>query len=268
MRVRVETRSRLTHPTDEVDRRDASLAGPRPGDPARHASAAVGGLDAEIPGVEDAGDVRPRRRRPQPDRLVRLVPHDPLRDERVALRRREREALEVLAAQRSHVGRVFGVRPAGSPPKRDDGLEPAGAKRVQQPVAPAPAVIPFARLGAVPVERDPHDVEAEPVELRDAIREPSGPNSSHASSWMPNCTPAAPCADPANTPTAHADEHGPEEPHAERIPELGPTEPITSKLPYEIGAATAHRSPAKKNARTTTAYPTSRRTPRRRSSDR
>ena len=140
--------------------------------------------------------VRLGRRGLEPDRLVRLVPDDPALDEPVAVRGLGGELREdVVAVERRDVRSGVAVRPRracprASRPASRPRASSARSSRSERRQRSSPGVA----LDAIPAERHADDVEARGgrAPRRGRASRP-GPNSSQASSWMPNCTLAA-CA--------------------------------------------------------------------------
>ena len=89
----------------------------------------------------------------------------------------------------SDVGAQFGPRPPfaqrGRAPSVTSGCDAALVQTREQRVVSRPVHLPRARLDLAPVDRHPHDVDAEPVEPVEPVVERAGAVRSHASSWMP-----------------------------------------------------------------------------------
>ena len=127
-----------------------------------------------VRGVEELLHVGLGRRRLEPDRLVRLVPDHPPRDEAVAERGLGGELGEDRSLDGRDVRAGVVVRPPGRAPQRHHRLEAVGVERAEQPVGPSPVVVTGRALDAIPAEGHADRVEAQTIELRDAVGEPSG----------------------------------------------------------------------------------------------
>ena len=121
------------------------------------------GVDRRIAGVEELADVDARRSRAKPARLVRLVPHQPLRHPAVARGGGPGEAGErrTLPERSSSPGRRS---PSRRPDDPDHGGDAAAAQAVEDCVAVLPGVLAARRLDLVPVQVEAHDVDAELLE--------------------------------------------------------------------------------------------------------
>ena len=170
VRVRVEASTGAAHAADPLDRRDAAAGAARRGHAARDLRPRDHGVDRRVAGVEDLADVDARRGRAQPARLVRLVPHQPLRHPAVARGGGPGEAGERGRA-RGEVLRPAAVRPPGRPDDPDHGRDPAAAETVEDRVAVLPGVLAARRLDLVPVQVEAHDVDTELLEPVEALVE-------------------------------------------------------------------------------------------------
>ena len=101
--VGVELRVGGGHAMDPGDGRNTSQTAAR----RRHAAADLGvrqhGMDRLVPGVEQMLDVDRRLRRPEPERMVRLVPDQPVPNPGITPRGRSREGAEVTRPRRREV---------------------------------------------------------------------------------------------------------------------------------------------------------------------
>ncbi len=165
VRVRVEPGTRRVHAADEGDRRDPAGRAARRGDAAADLRARRRAVDRGVRGVEQRLRVDARRGRAQPAPLVRLVPDQPVLDERIPVGGAAREACEPPLRARRPV-RASGRRspsaacPRSSPPAPSRarggpaGSRPTGPSRS----APLRASISF-QFERVADELDAHRVE-------------------------------------------------------------------------------------------------------------
>ena len=144
VRIGVELGAGAVHAANEVDRRDAAVGPARGGDSAGHLRASGGAMDGVVGGIEQRLRVDARRGRAKPAPLVRLVPDQPVADERIAIRHAAREACERPLRARRPVGRAAAVRPARRAPEGHDRDDPAAVEAAQDRVGLLPVGSPSA----------------------------------------------------------------------------------------------------------------------------
>ena len=175
VRVRVEASVRGSHPPDPGNRGDATGRSARSGDATADFRAGRRLVDCRVGGIEQLRHIRLRRGRAQPATLVRLVPDEPQLDPGIALRGRGGERRKGRARRRRPARSAAEVCPARSAVERHDGRDPVVAQARQNRVRAPPGPLPADLLDLVPVDRETHEVDADPVELGDPLVERSRP---------------------------------------------------------------------------------------------
>ena len=178
--VGVELRVGGGHAVDPGDGRHASQPAARRRHPAADARVRQHGVDRLVPGVEQMLDVDRRPRRPEPERLVRLVPDQPVAHPAVAPGGGARECAEVAGMRRRELRRPAAVRPGRCADQREHRRQTVAAKAAQNPVRTTPVVGGIAWRGRirrpplgdlVPAQREADERHTEPLERRQPLVE-------------------------------------------------------------------------------------------------
>ena len=134
--------------------------------------------------VEQFRHVDRGTRRHQPEPLVRLVPDRPAAHPAVAAAGRAGERADARGARRRVGRRPAAVRPRGGADDVEDRVHAGTAERVDDGIRLRPVVRGVGRVGGVrgsrrrdlvPRQREAHDLDADPLQLRDPVADGAGP---------------------------------------------------------------------------------------------
>ena len=134
----------------------------------------IHGVDRRVAGIEELADIRRRRRRAQPARLVRLVPHRATGSPSCSGSR----PCAAKPANAAAPGAKFGVLPPfaqrGEPTSPTTAGMPRSCRPFRTQIAVLPVLLAAHRLDPVPVEVEAHDVDPEALEPVEPLVERAG----------------------------------------------------------------------------------------------